>query len=179
MKTTVINGANVTVFDRGDWSVSTLLSLALNSDNFSIEHEQDADYGRTTIYTLDDGFWAHVREISEHQIENEELGDRFGLAFVKTEDNRYRFTEGDQGDEIVVRFWKVEAYETDENTWTITANGTPMGQYSGKTEMDAAEAYARDAGYDDIDDAAATLGVSREKSSSTPWKSQKPHDAAF
>jgi len=60
-----------------------------------------------TICTLDEGFYAYVREIDEHQIEEEKLGDRFGLAFAKTEYTDWR------GDELetTVRFWRIEAFE--------------------------------------------------------------------
>lgn len=106
MSTTTINGTEVQVIN-GEWSKYTLISMALNSDNFSIEHETDADYGQLEIFTLNDGLWARVREISEHQIGKEALGDRFGFAFVKTVQNDYRNPDG----EDIVTFWKVEAFE--------------------------------------------------------------------
>ncbi|AWM24078.1 hypothetical protein [Sinorhizobium fredii] len=115
MNTTSINGTQVFVLDNRDWSKATLIALALNSDNFSIEHEQDADYGRLEIFTLDDGMWARVREIDENQIENEELGDRFGLTFVKTVDERWNGYDPDDDIQYVVRFWKVEAFEEEED----------------------------------------------------------------
>jgi hypothetical protein len=37
-------------------------------------------------------------------------------------------------------------------TYSITANGTPMGDYQGATEAEALDAYARDAGYSDLAD---------------------------
>lgn len=83
-------GTPVFVLDSGYWSKATLIGLALSSDEFSIEHEQDADYGRLEIVTLNDGLWARVREIDEHQIENEKLGDRFGTWEAVTEHFRYQ-----------------------------------------------------------------------------------------
>lgn len=47
-------------------------------------------------------------------------------------------------------------------TWTISANGTSMGTYAGDTEADAALAYARDAGYETIEEAAEVCGKTRE-----------------
>lgn len=113
MKTISINNASVHVL-MYDWSVHGLVSLALGSEEFSIEHEQEADYGRLNILTLNDGYYAHVREIDEHQIEAEELGDRVGLALIKTVDENYRDRDGDD----VVRYWKVEVFDEYENKST-------------------------------------------------------------
>ena len=44
--------------------------------------------------------------------------------------------------------------------FTIYANGTPMGDYAGKTEMQAIRAFFKDAGYRSPAEAAKTLGVS-------------------
>lgn len=108
MSTITINGANVHVL--GDtWSKHTLISLAVNSEEFSIEHETDAQYGQLEIFTLNDGLRASIREISEDQIEEEELGDRFGFAFVQTTDPE--FGNYDKGHQFAVRYWKVEAHE--------------------------------------------------------------------
>lgn len=44
------------------------------------------------------------------------------------------------------------------STYTIEANGTPMGEYTGETATDALNAYARDAGYADYAAAVEATG---------------------
>lgn len=135
MKTISINNASVHVLNC-DWSVHGLVSLALGSEEFSIEHEQDADYGRLNILTLNDDYYAHVREINEDQIETEDLGDRHGLAFVKTVDENYRDSDGDD----VVRYWKVEVFDEHEGKLHVFALPTDEdGVFDRKTLVGFAE----------------------------------------
>ncbi len=101
-----INNTPVHVLEDND-SAFALIALALNNDTFSIEHEQDADYGRMNIYTLEDGLHAYVREISEHQIESGRRSGLFAHAYVKTVVD-YRQSSDD---ELSVRFWEVEVHE--------------------------------------------------------------------
>ena len=99
-----INGADV--FEVEFQNHATFIALALDNSNFELHHEQDADYGRMTICTLDEGLYAYIREIDEHQIE--QLGrdlfverDLFAHAYIKTESEF----------QIGVCFYEVEIHE--------------------------------------------------------------------
>lgn len=48
-------------------------------------------------------------------------------------------------------------------TYNITANGIDMGDFTGATERDALEAYARAVGYSSIADLAATLDKTEQQ----------------
>lgn len=87
------------------------IALALNSEEFDLSHEQDADYGRMTICTLSEGLYAYIREIDEDDIEP--LADRglFAHSFIRTANE---FQNG-------VRYFEVEIHEDAERENEVAA----------------------------------------------------------
>ncbi len=102
------------VFYTGDWNAHTLISLVLDTGNFSIEHEEKVSYDQKTVYRLSDGFYAEVSEVDESEVKAVEYkgsGDLWGEAFAKTVHENLSVVDHDSEREPTVTFWKVQVFE--------------------------------------------------------------------